>query len=201
RQARGRLLVGALHGRRRQGREPQASGRPAAARAGLEGHAFGQEDEGAAWATALLTGNRAAHARRPWLPRLAAREDDGLGAPGRERSRARVVSAWCCPFRDAEPLAGGGARGPGGCRAHLRARASGEGGRLRSLLRYAQPGLRWDRSRGAELERGRERDGQPDRALRRRTGQYVLLVELRRQDRQRAGRLVIAARALPGLGP
>src|SRR5919109_512856 len=138
--------------------------------------------------------------RRPRVPRLGASEEGRLSSTGREHRRTRALSLGRRAVGDARALARRGARRAGGVRAHLRALPPAEG-RLRSLQRHPQPGVRRDRRRGAEHNGRGQRDGRSSPPVRRRACEHVLLFQLRWEDSQRAGRLArLAAGALPRLG-
>ena len=130
---------------------------------------------------------RRGHARRgrrlPRHPRVPARhlrrrERDQRGlARGlhRRRRRARVALV----------VAGRGAEGAGRRRAHLRDHHL-EGRRgLRALRRHALAGLRRRGRRDAVHQPGGGRHARAGRHLRRRAGRHLLLLHLRRADRER----------------
>ena len=115
----------------------------------------------------------------------------------RSRLRARRRAA-----PSARLVAGRGAQGPGGRRAHVRDHDVQGRRRLRPVPRHALAGLRRRRGRDGGHQRGRRRDRRPGRHLRRRAGRHLLLLHLRRAHRERrehvarrASRAVAASRS------
>ena len=91
----------------------------------------------------------AADARRRRLPRLIPGRACRGGARSREHDFRRAVSARGRPVRDARSLVAGGVQGSGHRRPFLRAGESPSRLDVRSLRRYAEPGLRRDPQRAA----------------------------------------------------
>ena len=118
--------------------------------------------------------------RRPQRRRHAAGDQRARG-PGLRQGRGRE--------RGALLVARAGAARPGGRRALLRA-GDGARRRVRSLRRHAQPGLRGPGRGDKGDQQGRRRDREPGRHLSRQAGGHLLLLVLRRADRELGVRLL-----------
>ena len=157
--ARDARLRGALVGDRREGREDRAR----AGELDLERRLDGRRQEARPPLTFVA---RQGAAVRSAASRIAAALVVSVGRrPGSRSSTCSKLEPYLKGVVGLEmpsTVAGRGARGAGGRRAHLRARAPGRGRhgeRLRHLRRHAQPGLRRHRGRDARghARRGRHR--------------------------------------------
>ena len=128
------------------------------------------------------------------LPRRDRAAHRGRRGDGDQRARPRQLRARRGGRRDAQLVAARGAQGPGCGRAHLRARDAQDDRAVRPVPRHPLAGLpRRDRRERAQRRRG-ARHRRAHRHLRRRAGGDLLLLHLRRGDREH--RVLVRRRAL-----
>ena len=144
---------------------------------------------------------RAAHVRRPRVSRHARAAQPGRRSLGRQRPLARHVPPRCRPLGVAVALAAGRVGGAGGRRPLVRRRAAAAELVVRPRADHRRPGLRRRRGRAAALRPRGVRDARPGADVGRPGRADVLLLELRRPHRVRAGRVARrGADPVPALG-
>ena len=164
-------------------------------RAGRRGAALGERERHRALpgAAAPRGRRRGVHAAGPRaerreqrrLPRRARGEPGAVRAHGGQRARPRELHPGRRPRGDPGHVAGGGAQGAGAGRADVRARDAQARHRLRPVRGHPLAGLPGDVGGEADVRRRRRRHDGRGRHLRGQPGRHVLLLDVRRADRER----------------